>query len=398
MQNFSLYNPVKVIFGPGELRQLGTEAKALGKQALIVSYKEHAFMQELLSTACALLKEQGVNPVCFFEARANPTLAEVEAGTLLAREQKVDLVIGIGGGSVMDTAKLIAAGVNYTGELWSMIYSRHDRCATVPPETALPLLMVPTLPATSSEMNCGAVVTNPQTCEKSYLFHPCIYPKVSILDPALTCSLPAYQTACGGADALSHVIEVYFNGDPDTPMQDSLMEGIVRNLISHVPEVLKNPTDVRLRSHIMWESCLAWNGWILPGTGASTPMHMIAHGLSARFNITHGATLAMIMPAWMKHTCKQNLPRYAQFAERMLGFCVKGLAPEAAARAAIERFEAFLTGIGVQTRMSQCGVAQKDLDMLTDDVVRVYFNTDSLLAAQVPMTREDVRAVLQLAL
>jgi alcohol dehydrogenase YqhD (iron-dependent ADH family) len=398
MQNFTFYNPVKVIFGAGELKQLGTEAKALGKRALVVSYREHAFMLGVLEDACARLKEQGVEAVPFYEAVANPTLSEVEAGTRLARAEQVDLVIGIGGGSVMDTAKLVAAGVHYTGDLWGMIYSRHDRCATVPPETALPLLMVPTLPATSSEMNCGAVVTNPQTHEKSYLFHPCIYPKVSILDPALTCSLPAYQTACGGADAISHVLEVYFNGDPDTPMQDRLMEGIVASLMEHVPAVLKNPSDVRLRSHIMWESCLAWNGWILPGTAASTPMHMIAHGLSARFGITHGATLAMIMPAWMRHTCGQNLSRYNQFAKRVLGLSPEDFAPADAAREAINRFQNFLSAIGVQTCMAKCGVQESDIDMLVEDVVRVYFNADGLLTARVPMTREDVRAVLELAL
>jgi alcohol dehydrogenase YqhD (iron-dependent ADH family) len=398
MQNFTFHNPVKVIFGAGEIKQLGAEAKALGARALVVSYKDHAFLQATLDAACSLLQASGVSAVPFYGASANPTLDEVEAGVRLARAERVDLVIGIGGGSVMDTAKLVAAGVRYAGDLWKMIYSRHDQCATVPPETALPLLMLPTLPATSSEMNCGAVVTNTQTHEKSYLFHPCIYPKVSILDPALTCSLPAYQTACGGADAISHVVEVYFNGDSDTPMQDRLMEGIVASLVEHVPAAIKSPADVRLRGHIMWESCLAWNGWTLPGTAATTPMHMIAHGLSARFNITHGATLAIIMPAWMKHTCGQNLPRYAQFAERMLGLSVKGLSPEAAAQAAIAGFESFLAGIGVQTRLSQCGVKAADLAVLLDDAARVYFNASGLLAARVPMTRDDVLRVLELAL
>ena len=398
MEKFAFYNPVKVVFGPGELKQVGIEAKALGKKALVVSYKDHGFMQKTLDTVTTLCKENGIDTVAFYEAVANPTMTEIEAGVALARIEKVDLVIGVGGGSVMDTAKLVAAGVNYEGELWKMIYSRHDHFVTVPPTTALPILLVPTIPATSSEMNCGAVVTNPQTHEKSYLFHPCIYPKVSILDPELTCSLPAYQTACGAADAISHVVEVYFNGVEDTPLQDRLMEGIIITIMGHVRQVLKDPQNVAVRGHLMWESCVAWNGWTLPGTATTTPMHMVAHPLSARFNVTHGATLAIIMPAWMKCTYTQYLARYVQFAERIFGMETKGKDPVGVAQEVIAKFEAFLKEIGVQTRMSECGVKADAIEMLLEDSVRVYFNAEGKLGARVALTRDEVREVLKAAL
>lgn len=398
MDKFTLYNPVKLVFGAGELKQVGTEAKALGKKALLVSYKDHEFLTKTLDTVVALCREQGVATVPFFEAVANPTMDEVEAGVALARREKVDLVIGVGGGSAMDTAKLVAAGVNYQGELWKMIYSRHDHIVTVPPTSALPILLVPTLPATSSEMNCGAVVTNPKTHEKSYLFHPCIYAKTSILDPELTCSLPAYQTACGAADAISHVMEVYLNGTDDTPLQDRLMEGIVITLMEHVKKALLNPRDVAVRGHLMWESCVAWNGWTLPGTSSTTPMHMVAHPLSARFNVTHGATLSIIMPAWMKFTYRQHLARYVQFGERVFGMNVQGKDPMAVAAEVITRFEGFLKGIGVQVRMSECGIKAEAIDTLLEDTVRVYFNAEGKLGARVPLTKDEVREVLKLAL
>jgi len=399
MTNFSFYNPVRLVFGPGELKQVGAEAKALGRKALVVSYREHGFMQATLDQVSALCAENGVTVVPFLEAVANPTMDEVEQGVALARREGVDLVIGVGGGSVMDTAKLVAAGTLYTGELWKMIYSRHDQSVTVPPEQALPILLVPTLPATSSEMNCGAVVTNPKTHEKSYLFHPCIYAKVSILDPALTVSLPAYQTACGGVDAISHVMEVYLNGAADTPMQDRLMEGIMINLMAHTRQALKTPGDVAVRAHIMWEACIAWNGWILPGTSSTTPMHMVAHGMSTRYNVTHGAALGIVMPAWMKQTYTQYPERYVQFGERVLGMNLAGKSAETAAPEVIAAFEAFIAEVGVQTRLSQCkGVGADAVDVLLDDCVRVYFGADGKLAARVPLTRADVRAVIESAM
>ncbi len=397
MEKFEYYNPVHIVYGAGEVKRIGSEAVKLGKKALLVSYKEHGYMKSLLEDATSWLNDSGVEVVPFFEAVANPTMNGVEQGVALARNEKVDHVIGIGGGSVMDTAKIIAAGVEYKGELWSMIVSRHDEITAVAPETALPIMLVPTMPATSSEMNCGAVVTNPETKEKSYVFAPCLYAKVSILDPELTCTLPAYQTACGGADAISHVMEVYLNGVDNTPLQDRLMEGLVINLMEHTKQALENPSDVTVRGHIMWEACVAWNGWTLPGTSATTPMHMVAHPLSARYNITHGATLSIVMPAWMKQTYKSHLQRYVQFGQRIFGMQTEGKDSEVLALEVIERFEAFLKEIGVPTKLSECHVPEEEIGEIVEDVVRTAFGADGFLSARVPASREDVAAILKLA-
>ena len=393
MNSFQFYNPVRIVFGAGEVKQIGTEAAAIGKKALLVSYADCGFMKETLDKVVALCTEKGVTVVPFYAAVANPLMSDIEAGAKLARKEKVDLVIGCGGGSVMDTAKLIAAGTLYKGDLWKMMYSRHDSNATVPPETALPIILINTLPATSSEMNCCAVATNTETMEKTYLFHPCIYPKVSILDPELTTSLPAYQTACGVVDSISHVIEIYFTCSNVVPMQDRLMEGIMSTQMDHVGKVLKDPKNVALRGDLMWEVTLSWNGWILPGTGGFTPMHMIAHAMSARWGVTHGASLGIVMPAFMKKTWQVNPERYVQFGQRIFG---KKMTP----LQVIAKFEKFISGLGVQTRLSQCqGVPvnpKKVVKTLLDDCVRVYFGANGKLASKVPLSKKAVKEIIEL--
>jgi alcohol dehydrogenase YqhD (iron-dependent ADH family) len=397
MEKFEFYNPVRVVFGPGEVKRLGAEAKALGKTALVVSYKDNPF-GGLLARVEKDLAASGVRPVPFYEVTANPTIEEVEAGVKKARAEGVDVVVGIGGGSAMDAAKVIAAGVPFKLPAWKMIVARHDKIEAVSPTEALPIVLVPTLPATSSEMNCGAVITNEQTHEKSYVFAPAIYAKVSILDPELTLSLPAYQTACGAVDAVSHVMELYLNGVDDTPFQDRLMEGIILTVMECAAALKANPKDLAARTNLMWSATVAWNGWTQPGCASTTPMHLVAHPISAHFHVTHGATLAIVMHAWMRRFSKNRLGRYAQFGERIFGMGAKGKDPQKLALEVIDRFEAWMKGLGVQTRLTEVGIDKSKIAMLTDEIVRVSFGADGKLGARVPATKEDVRAVLELAL
>jgi alcohol dehydrogenase YqhD (iron-dependent ADH family) len=244
-------------------------------------------------------------------------------------------------------------------------------------------------------MNCGAVATNTETMEKTYLFHPCIYPKVSILDPELTTSLPAYQTACGVVDSLSHVIEIYFTCQNEVPVQDRLMEGIMSSQMEHVVKILKDPKNVALRGDLMWEVALSWNGWILPGTGGFTPMHMIAHAMSARWGVTHGASLGIVMPAFMKKTWQLNPQRYVQFGQRVFG---KKMTP----LQVIAKFEKFISGLGVQTRLTQCkdipANHKKVVKTLLDDCVRVYFGANGKLASLKPLSKKEVKEIIELSL
>ena len=398
METFEFYNPVRIIFGPGEVSRTGEEAAKLGKRAMVVSYREHHFFTDLLRSVESMLTSAGLGVVPYYEVTANPLMGQVDAAVRLCKAENVDLVIAIGGGSAMDVAKITAAGVRYQEDLWKMIVSRHDHEVAVPPEKALPLLMVPTLPATSSEMNCGAVVTNEKIMEKSYVFAECLYPKVSIIDPALTCSLPPFQTACGAADTISHAMETYLNGVDDTPLQDRFLEGVMTTTIENVGKALDDPDNVEVRSHLQWASVVAWNGWLQAGIGGWAPMHQLGHVLSARHDITHGASLAIIMIAWMKYLYQYRLERYVQFADRILGMEVSGQKPDVVAQAAIDQFDSFLKSIGVPTRLSDVKIPENEIDAMADDVVRISFGTDGKLNSRPPIDREQVIKIYSLAL
>jgi len=397
MDNFVYANPVKVVFGPGEVSKTGQEAAALGKRALIVSYAEHDFYGDLLSRIETMLQDNGVAAVPFYEVTANPTMAQVNAGIERCKAEQVDLVIAVGGGSAMDAAKMIGAGVFYPHDPWKMIVSRHDDDSAILPEKSLPLLMVPTLPATSSEMNCVAVVTNEKTTEKSYTWGGCMFPKVSIVDPQLTCSLPAYQTGCGAADTISHALEAYLNNDDDTPVQDRMIEGIILNVMELAPKVLENPDDVALRGHLQWAAVIAWNGWTQVGIGGWAPMHQLGHVLSARHDLAHGASLAVIMPAWIRYHYPNRMKRCLQFAERLFGVTPNGKTPEQAVLEAVDKFEAFLISLGVPTRLTAANIPADQIDALTDDVVRVSFQADGTLSNNPPVDRDGVKTVFELA-
>lgn len=398
MNSFEFYNPVKVVFGAGEVSKAGEEVAKLGKKALLVSYEDHGFFVDLLNKVEKLANDNGVETVTHYKITANPKLTQVEAGVALAKAEGVDCVIGIGGGSAMDAAKCIAAGVLYKEELAKMVASAHDGSEDVIfPSEALPMMMIPTLPATGSEMNCCGVVTNDYIGKKSYVWDNCLYPQVSVVDPELTCTLPAYQTACGAADTMSHVLEFYINGLEGTPLNYYIQEGVCKTVMQELPKVLENPNDVAARSNLQWSSIMALNGISQPGD-AWTPMHQLGHVISAQYNTAHGATLAIVMPAWMRHMYKTRLDRYVRFATELFNVDTTGKTDEEVALAGIDAFEAFMRGIGIPTRLSDIDVTADKTQALADAVVAVSFGADGKMHSHTPVTPEDVKAVFDLAL
>ena len=397
MDRFEFHNPVRVIFGPGEVARTAREAARLGKKAMIVSYAEHDFLADVLADVESKLRARGVGVVPFYEVTANPTIGQARKGVEVCKSEGVDVVIGMGGGSAMDAAKIIAAGVRYEGDIWNMVYSRHDNVTAVPPKEALPLLMVPTLPATGSEMNCCGVITNEETTEKSYAWAPCLFPTVSIVDPELTCSLGPYQTACGAADTIAHVMEFYINGQEDTPLNNRIQEAVMLTVMENVGKALADPNDVAARGHLQWASIVALNGWSQPGD-AWTPMHQIGHVLSARHDLTHGATLSIIMPAWMRHLHPKRPGRYVQFAWRIFFVAAEGRDDAEVALQAVDKFEAWLRDIGVPTRLGDVNLTAADIPQIVEDVVRVSFGADGKLNSRPPIDRDDLRTILELAL
>lgn len=396
MNPFELYNPVKVVYGPGEVKRVGNEAAQYGKNALIVSYSVVDFYGDLFDRIHKSLEESGMTYTDCFVATANPKLSEARKAIELGKEKNVDVVIAVGGGSAMDLAKVVAAGILYPHELEKMIKFSHSEDTQIPPKEALPMVMIPTLPATASEMNPTAVITDDATQRKSYVWEPaCLYAKVSILDPELTLTLPAYQTASGAIDAISHVVEPFFFSDEATfgnlDLHDHMQIGVIRAMYENLPKVLANPNDVQLRGMMQFAATVGLNGWLTCGVQGWTPMHQMGHVLSSHFGATHGATLACMMVAWMRYfATKEQNGRFVKFAKLMYG-------TEDLIEAA-DKFEAYIREQGVQTRISQFGVTEADLEALTDGVVRVSFSADGTLASIPPITREEAYKIYKLAL
>jgi alcohol dehydrogenase YqhD (iron-dependent ADH family) len=397
MNNFTFYNPVKVLYGPGEVRCVGVEAARYGKRALLVSYADVGFYGDLPQRIHGWLAECGLSCADAFLATANPKLSEAREGVAIGKREGVDVVIGLGGGSAMDLAKVIAAGILYPHDLRRMIRFTHSEDGyQIPPTDALPMVMVPTLPATASEMNPTAVITDETTLRKSYVWEPsCLYPKVSILDPALTVTLPAYQTACGALDAMSHVVEPFFFSDEATfgnlSLHDHMQIGVIHAIYENVEKVLAHPADIQLRGLMQWSATVGLNGWLTCGVQGWTPMHQMGHVLSSHFRATHGATLACMMLAWMRFFAdRPDSARFVKLAALVFG--TNDL------HKAADTLEAFVRRVGVESRISQFGCTKADLDMLTDGLVSVSFGADGKLASIPPIDRAEAKRIYELAL
>jgi len=394
MENFEYFNPVTVLFGEGSLHKIGEKASELGKTALLVSYENPIFFRDTIDTIHAELAACGVSCHDFFAVSANPLLRQAREGAAICRQMKVDLVIGLGGGSVMDCSKIIAAGAVYPHDLQRMIKFSHSGDEDILPTEALPTIMIPTLPATGSEMNPTAVITDETIGKKSYVWAPsCLYPQTAILDPTLTVGLPPYQTACGAFDIIAHAIEAYFNGNDavyNMDLHDHMQLGVMRAVWDNIPRVMENPGDLQARGVLMWAASIALNGWLTSGTFGFTPMHQMGHVLSARYNATHGATLCCMMVAWLKYFDKhEEGGRYRKFAKEFFGVS----AAEAAAL-----FERKMKECGVQTRISEFGATEADLASLASEVVAVSFGPDGKLNCLPKLSYEDILALYTLAL
>jgi len=396
MVPFVFCNPTKIVFGPGGVDKAGEEAAKLGRRALIVTGRRSAGKSGLLDKVSGLMKAAGLEVFVLAGVEPNPRLSLVAEGVRLCREKGVDLVVGLGGGSAMDTAKGVAAGVFFTGDLWDM--TNHGQQPYVPPQKALPLLMIPTLAATASEMNGNAVLTNTDLREKCAISSPALYPKTSIVDPALTLSVPAEHTAYGAVDTIVHATEGYFNAVDDTPLQDRIVEGIVSTVVEQAPRVMVKLDDLAARSHLQWASIVALNGLPQSGCGGGFPVHHIEHGLSAIHDVPHAAGLAVVGPAWMRYVARRRPEKLAQFGARVFGVETAGRSPEAVAMEGIQLYEEFVMSLGVATRLKGLGVSEETLDLIADTVMRNYGVDQGRVRGRPPLDRAAVGEILRSAL
>jgi len=355
MNNFVFHNPTKIIFGKGTAAQVGDETAAWARKVLLVYGQASIKKSGLYDQSLAALKKAGVAVVEHGGVRPNPVLSHVREGVRKAGSEKVDAVLAVGGGSVLDSAKAIAAGAETDGDVWDLFIGKAKL------EAALPVVAILTVPATGSEMNGTAVVTNEETKQKYGFGGPPMYPKVSILDPALTLTIPREYSAYAGVDAMSHLLEGYFTGvDESVPLQDRLVECTLRTIMESIEAILKDPQDYEARATFMWCATLAWNGLLTAGIGSfGTPTHMLEHPLSALYDIAHGAGLSITIPGWMKYAAEKGNRKVVQLGERIFG--VSGGSDADKARKGIEALEAWFRKIGSPVRFGEARIPAGDI-------------------------------------
>ncbi|MBD3380063.1 MAG: iron-containing alcohol dehydrogenase [Candidatus Omnitrophica bacterium] len=373
MQNFIFFNPTCVYFGKGQVCNLSGELKKRAKRVLVVtgggSVKKNGILDEVLEQ----VDKAGVEYTDLSGIKPNPRLESVYEGIDICRSEKIDFLLPVGGGSVIDAAKAIAAGVPYEGDVWD--FFEGGEC----PAEALPLGTVLTLAATGTEMNPNTVISREGSKRKVPLISPCLQPVFSILDPVYTFSVNRYHTAAGIADIMAHIFESYLTPfEMDAAAQDAIAEGLLRVCIEYGPVCVESPRDYGARANIMWTSTLALNGLLGKGKIADWTLHMIEHEISAVYDISHGAGLAILLPAFMSRMAEKYGPeKIARYGRNVWGISPED-PPEEAAKEAIELTRAFLISIGLPSSLGGIGIDNPDTDAMAQNTVKVRASLEGL--------------------
>jgi len=363
MQNFTFYNPTKILFGKGQIAKIGKETKAFGTKALLVYGTGSIKKNGIYDTVVSSLTNAGIEIVDFPGARSNPVLSHAVAGIELARKEGVDVIVAVGGGSVIDTAKTIAVGAKTDGDVWKFF----TREAVI--SDALPILTVVTISASASEMNMAAVITKEQGAQKFSIRSPHIQPKTSVLDPTLLFTLTPQYTAYSSVDIITHMLEGYFNNtEPDSILQDRMVEALIRTVMESTETLLTERDHYNARANIMWAATLGFNGLTTAGMGAvALPAHMIEHSLSALYDVPHGAGLSIVLPAWMMYVHEKRPAKFARFARRI--FHVEKSTEIETARNGIERLKQWFASIGSYTSLADADIPDSDIAKIADNAL-----------------------------
>lgn len=360
MENFVFQNTTKIVFGKGTENHVANEIKGLGKNVLLHygggSIKKYGLYDRIVAS----LKEAGLNFVELGGVQPNPRLSLVYKGIELCRENKIDFILAVGGGSVIDSAKAIAIGVPYQGDVWDFYTGK----AQV--EEALPIGVVLTIAAAGSESSPGSVITKEEGELKRDCLSDLIRPKFAILNPELTYTLPEEQTLYGATDIMAHLMERYFTQTKDVDFTDRLLEGALKTIIKNLPIVLKDPQNYGARAQIMWAGTVAHGDLLGTGRIGDWASHNIEHELSGIYDVAHGAGLAVIFPAWMKYVYKENIARFAQFAVRVWDVEADFNNLEEVALEGIRRIENFFKSVGLPVTLGELGIPEDKLELMAE--------------------------------
>ena len=360
MKDFNYYAPTEVVFGEHAEEQVAALTKKYGGTKVLVHYGgQSAKRSGLLDKVCSLLKEGGVEYVTLGGVVPNPRLSKVREGIDLCRKEGVDFLLAVGGGSVIDSAKAIAYGVCYGGDVWDFYLGQAE------PKEMLPVASVLTIPAAGSEMSEASVITNEEGDVKLGYSNDMSRPKFAIMNPRRTFTLPPYQTAAGVTDMMMHTMERYFTKDDDMDLTTDLAEAVLRRMKTAIFAVLENPEDYRNRAQIMWGGSVAHNGLTGCGVSDDWATHQLEHELSGMFDVTHGAGLAAIWPSWARYVMHENLSRFVRFAVNVMDVPNDFTDPEGTAEKGIQAVERFYHAIGMPVNIKE--LIGRDI---TDDEIR----------------------------
>ena len=352
MNNFIFHNPMRIFFGKGTDDQVGKLTKQFGGSRVLLHYGTGSIKKSgLYDKVVKQLKNEGLFVLELGGVVPNPRLSLIREGIRLCKEHKIDFILAVGGGSVIDSAKGIAAGAVNEKEIWDY-YMDWNNVIT----SALPLGVVLTLPATGSEASLGTVVTEDETGLKRYFSNELLVPKFSIMNPELTYTMPKYQIGCGCADILAHLMERYFTQTEHVDFTDRLLEGSMRTILNYAPMAMKDPTNYDVRAEIMWVGTLAHCGLLGTGRLEDWASHDIEHELAGIYDIAHGAGLAIMFPAWMKYVYHANKKRFVQFAVRVFDVDLAFEDEDAIILEAISRLEAWFKTLELPTRLSEIDI------------------------------------------
>ena len=388
MENFEFQNPTKIIFGKGTEERVGENVAVYSKNILLHygggSIKKTGLYDRVIDS----LKKAGVSWVDLGGVKPNPRLSLVQEGVKLCKENKLDFVLAIGGGSVIDSAKAIAMGAVIEGNVWDFYLGKGE------PTDVLPIGTILTIPAAGSESSTGTVITNEEGWLKRAVNSDLIYPRFSILNPELAFTLPKFQMACGATDIMAHLMERYFTNVKNVSFTDRLLEGTMKTIIRQAPLVLENMQDYDAWAELMWAGTIAHNNLLNTGRIGDWGSHDIEHEISGIYDVAHGAGLAVVFPAWMKYVLHQDLDRFVQWAVRVWNVDMDVYNPEAVARMGIQRMEEFFHSMGLGTKLSDIGAENERIDEMAD---KCTDGNTRLIGNFVKLDRDAVKEVLLLA-
>lgn len=388
MINFEYKNPARILFGDGTEKNIPALLKEYSVTSLMLICRGDRVKKlgiwDIVADTCA---ESGIDLIVSADVVPNPKVELVRELIAKGKEAKVDFILAVGGGSVIDTAKAVALGIPYDGDVWDFF------TGDAAPAGALPMGAVSTLPASGSETSNCSIISN--GLYKLGVEDDCIIPKFAIMNPRYTLGLPAYQTACGCADILSHLLERYFSDVPDTDTTDYLIEGAIQALMLNAERLTKDPKNYAARAEVQWLASIAHNGILDTGRSACWGSHRIEHELSAQYNLTHGEGMAIVFVAWCKYMAEKKPAKLAQLASRVFHVDLMNYSETEAAYILADTLDRFFKSMNLKTRLSELGITDGDFEEMAN---RATHNDTSTVGHYLPLHVKEFVEILKLAL